>query len=34
MWRLEDGNNGLGYETAEEGVAAVAKILNDSSPGE
>ncbi|MFZ8838414.1 MAG: glycosyltransferase [Pyrobaculum sp.] len=26
---LEEGKNGLGYETAEEGVAAVAKILTD-----
>jgi glycosyltransferase involved in cell wall biosynthesis len=26
---LEEGENGLGYETAEEGVAAVAKILTD-----
>jgi hypothetical protein len=28
---LEEGKNGLGYETAEEGVAAVAKILTDSA---
>jgi glycosyltransferase involved in cell wall biosynthesis len=26
---LEEGENGLGYETAEEGVAAVAKMLTD-----
>jgi len=28
---LEEGKNGLGYETAEEGIAAVAKMLTDKA---